>query len=242
MARRTMKLLRREPVAAGTVAFSFDYGSEPFSLIPGQANDLFGRGGLKMGVSVYQHPFTIAGSGGASAIQIATRMRDTQFKNALGELAIGEAVEVDGPWGEFVIPSGAKDIVCLAGGIGVTPFRAMAQQMMASTLALDLALIHSNRTPEETPFLSELKRWTVTYPRFNYAPIMTQVEKSQEPWAGLVGRLDATHLDAMLDENRADALYMVAGPEGFVRAISAALVEIGIPQERVMSEEFPGYA
>ena len=120
MSRRTMKLARRETVAAGTEAFTFDYGSEPFSFTPGQAIDLFVRGGLKMGIIQHQHAFTIAGSGGASAIQIATRMRNSEFKQALGELKIGEEVEVDGPWGEFIVPSMTTDVVCLAGGIGVT--------------------------------------------------------------------------------------------------------------------------
>jgi ferredoxin-NADP reductase len=237
-----MKLARRETVAVGTEAFTFDYGSEPFPFIPGQAIDLFVRGGLKLGIIEHQHAFSIAG-GGATAIQIATRMRDSQFKNALGELAIGDTVEVDGPWGDFVVPTMTTDIVCLAGGIGVTPFRAMAQQMVAQSRPIDAALLHANRTPEETPFLAELKRWSSTYPRFNYVPIMSQLAKSNDPhYLGLSGRIDAAFLDEMLDEKRDQALYMVAGPEGFVRAMAAALAEIGVPKERVMTEEFPGYA
>jgi ferredoxin-NADP reductase len=112
---------------------------------------------------------------------------------------------------------------------------------VAESRQIDLALLHSNRTPEETPFLQELKRWSSTYPRFNYAPTMTQAQKSNEPWVGLRGRIDAGFLDELLDEKRGEALYMVAGPEGFVRAAAAALAEVGIPKERVMTEEFPGY-
>src|SRR5512145_1635417 len=116
------------------------------------------------------------------------------------------------------------DIVGLAGGIGVTPFRAIAQQMVAESRPIDLALLHANRTPEETPFLAELKRWSSTYPRFNYVPVMSQLRKSNDPhYIGLSGRIDASFLDEMLDEKRDQALYMVAGPAGFVRAMAEAL-------------------
>jgi ferredoxin-NADP reductase len=113
---------------------------------------------------------------------------------------------------------------------------------VAGSLAIDFAVLHSNRTPEETPFFHELRRWSASYPRFNYAPTMTQMEKSNEPWIGHRGRIDAAFLDALLDDHRAEALYLVAGPEGFVRAVVAALREVGIPDSQVMNEEFPGYA
>jgi ferredoxin-NADP reductase len=248
-----VKLARREEIAAGTYAFTFNFGREPFAFTPGQAIDLFLPAPPAPPEPVSravpppppperpQHAFTIAGTGGAEAIQIATRIRQSEFKKTLLDMPLGTELEIDGPWGEFVLPNPPGDVVCLAGGIGVTPFHAIAQSMVAGSEPFDLALIHSNRTPEETPYFQELKRWSASYPRFNYAPTMTQLEKSTVPYVGLRGRIDAAFLDELLDDNRADALYMVAGPEAFVRAAAAALLEVGVPQARVMTEEFPGY-
>ena len=49
--------------------------------------------------------------------------------------------------------------VMLAGGIGVTPFRAMVEDTLLRSSEHSLLPIHSNRTPEEAPFLDEFARW-----------------------------------------------------------------------------------
>jgi len=241
MAKFTVTLAKREEIASGTWAFSFGLGAHPFTFKPGQAMDLFLVHPKHPDPRGPQHPFTIAGTAGPNTIQIATRIRDSVYKKNLLEMPLGGELEVDGPWGEFTIPDGATDIVMLAGGIGVTPFRAIAQDATARSLPLDLSLIHSNRTPEETPFIAELKRWTTANNRFTYLPTMTQMEHSQAPWVGARRRIDAAFLDEALDDNRSAALYMVAGPPRFVDGVSAALGEVGVPAARILLDKFDGY-
>jgi len=132
---------------------------EVVSFLPGQAVDMFLVNPPHPDPRGPQHPFSIAGTGGHDTIQIATRIRESVWKKNLLEMPLGAKVEIEGPWGEFVLPKEPGDVVMLAGGIGVTPFRAMAEDASARSLLHDLALIHSNRTPEETPFLAQLKRW-----------------------------------------------------------------------------------
>jgi len=92
---------------------------------------------------------------------VATRVRGSGFKRSLVEAPLGTEVEVHGPYGDFTLPEDPSKIVMLAGGIGVTPFRAMAQDARERSLDHTLSLIHANRTPEEAPFLDELIRWGV---------------------------------------------------------------------------------
>jgi len=92
---------------------------------------------------------------------VATRVRGSGFKRSLVEAPLGTEVEVHGPYGDFTLPEEPSKIVMLAGGIGVTPFRAMAQDARERSLDHTLSLIHANRTPEEAPFLDELIRWGV---------------------------------------------------------------------------------
>jgi ferredoxin-NADP reductase len=241
MSRIPVSLKHREEVAAGTWAFTFALGGHPFSFLPGQAVDVFLVDPKHPDPRGPQHPFSIAGTGGPDTIQIATRIRESVWKKNLLEMELGGRLEIEGPWGEFVLPKEPGDFVMLAGGIGVTPFRAMAEDASARSLDHEIALIHSNRTPEETPFLSQLKRWTTANHRFTYLPTMTQMEKSREPWVGARGRIDAAFLDDVLDDNRNDARYMVAGPKAFVDAAVAALHEVGVLPERILAEDFPGY-
>ena len=241
MARFPVSLKRREEIAAGTWAFSLGLEGREFSFLPGQAIDLFLIDPPHPDPRGPQHAFTIAGTAGPDAIQIATRIRESVYKRNLLEMPLGSKLEVDGPWGDLTLPNEPGDIVLLAGGIGVTPFRAMAQDATARSLPHELSLIHSNRTPEETPYLAELKRWTTANHCFTYLPTMTRLELSQTPWVGARGRIDAAFLHDVLDDERNEALYMVAGPGAFVQSVVAALGEVGVAPERIQSEEFPGY-
>jgi len=234
-------LKRREEIAQGTWAFAFGRGA-PFEFTPGQAIDLFLPPLAHPDPRGAQRPFTIAGTAGPDGFQIATRVRGSGFKQALLELPLGATVEVSAPWGDFVLPrEGAGDVVMLAGGIGVTPFRAIAEDAVARSLPNDLSLIHSNRTPEETPFLADLKRWTTAHHRFTYLPTMTRMAASHAPWLGERRRVDAAFLDDVLDDRRAEASYMVAGPPRFLAGVRDALAAVGVPAERVQYDEFEGY-
>lgn len=241
MARIPVSLKRREEIAAGTWAFTFGLEGREFWFNPGQAIDLFLVDPPHPDPRGAQHAFSIAGTAGPDAIQIATRIRESVWKQNLLEMSLGTKLEADGPWGEFTLPQEPGDIVMLAGGIGITPFRAMAQDATARSLPHELSLIHANRTPEETPYLAELRRWTTANHRFTYLPTMTRMEESRAPWVGALGRIDAAFLNDVLDDARNDARYMVAGPAAFVAAVVAALGEVGVAPERIQSEDFPGY-
>jgi ferredoxin-NADP reductase len=77
--------------------------------------------------------------------------------------------------------------------------------------------------------------------RFTYVPTMTRMEQSSTPWLGERRRIDAEFLDAVLDDQRAGAQYMVAGPPAFVRAAKDALVAVRVPEDRIQLDEFDGY-
>ena len=72
--------------------------------------------------------FTIASAPHEAELMIATRMRDTAFKRVLRAAPAGTPVTIDGPSGEMVLhDDAARPAVFLAGGIGITPFLAMAR-------------------------------------------------------------------------------------------------------------------
>jgi ferredoxin-NADP reductase len=148
---------------------------------------------------------------------------------------------VSKPWGDFVVPAEEMDVVMIAGGIGVTPFRSMLQEAIAVSARADMSLLHSGRTPEETPFLDEFRRWSATHPHFTYLPTMTQADRSAHPWLGERRRIDARFLGEVLDDDAHTALYMVAGPPRFVEDVAFALEKVGVPDSRVMRDAFDGY-
>src|SRR6202035_6017558 len=70
--------------------------------------------------------FSIASAPHEETLMVATRMRDTAFKRVLRTMPLGTAVKIEGPCGDLILQNdGARTVVLLAGGIGITPFRSM---------------------------------------------------------------------------------------------------------------------
>ena len=227
-------LRRREPVAEGTSAFYFDkpagFSHEAgqnamFSLIEPGPMDAAGP----------SRPFTIASAPHERELMIATRMRDSAFKRALAALPLGAKLDMEGPSGLMTLHEDAsRPAVFLAGGIGITPFLAIARDAAARRLPHRLLLIYSNRRPQDAAFLDELKR--MESPNFRLVTTMT----AAPDWKGetrLVGReLLAEHVPDL----RAPVYYF-AGPPGMTMAVQGMLSELGVSEEDMRSEEFYGY-
>jgi ferredoxin-NADP reductase len=241
MPKISVTLSHREEIASATWAFRLDLGGQSFPYKAGQTIDLTFPGPPYTDEAGNTRTFSIADAPGAGELLIATRVRGSAFKRSLVETPLGTALEADGPFGSFTLPNRAQPVVLLAGGIGVTPFRAMVEDAITRHLQHGLILIHSNRTPEEAPFLEELARWPTEHPRFTYRPTMTRAEHSSHSWNGDRRRVDAAFLAEVLPGDRGSALYYVAGPERFVKAVVDSLKTVGADEDQIRFEEFPGY-
>lgn len=242
MAKRTVALTSRERIADATVAFSLGLGEEAFPYKPGQTIDVTIPNPPHADAAGNMRTFSIACAPGRDHLLVATRVRGSAFKQSLVELPLGTPLEIDGPFGSFTLPNRKTVAYLLAGGIGVTPFRAMAEDAIARRLEHSITLIHSNRAPDEAPFLAELTDWArANGARFRYVPTMTRAERSGGAWTGETRRVGPELLADLLPEDRNAARYYVAGPEGFVKAAAAALASAGVDEDQVVAEEFPGY-
>jgi ferredoxin-NADP reductase len=232
---------RRDEIAEGTFEFQFGLGSTLFQYRAGQAIDLHFPSAPTPDPRGHVRPFSLASAPGASRLSIATRIRESPFKRDLLEAPLGTTLHASPPWGDFVLPEGEPDVILMGGGIGVTPFRAMIQDAVARTSKVELSLLHSARKPEEAPFYDEFRRWAATHPHLAYVPIMTRAGESAVPYLGERRRLDAALLDEILDDHRHEALYLIAGPPRFVQGMVGALSQLGIPADRLRTDEFDGY-
>jgi ferredoxin-NADP reductase len=240
MPKLQVALAGREKIADGTYAFTLDLKGQPFPYKAGQTIDLTYPGMPRSDAAGNKRTFSIASAPGRDRILVATRDRGSAFKRSLVEAPLGTSLDLDGPYGSFTLPNKPTSAVLLAGGIGVTPFRAMAEDALERSLDHTLTLIHSNRSPEEAPFLLELLNWSSRGEKFRYRPTMTRPERAKKPWNGEKRRVDAASLRDWLPAGPG-VLHYVAGPEGFVHGATEALKAAGVDEDQIKAEEFPGY-
>jgi ferredoxin-NADP reductase len=227
-------LRRREPVAEGTFAFYFEKPAG-FSHTAGQNAQFTLIEPPAMDAAGPSRPFSIASAPHEHELMIATRMRDSTFKRELATMPLGTRVQLDGPAGSLVLDGDAsRPAVFLAGGIGITPFLAMARDAARRALAHEIVLFYSNRRSQDAAFLAELER--LQSGRFRLIATMTQAPD----WRGERRLISRELLAAHLPDLRAP-IYYFAGPPGMTMAVEGMLRDIGVAADDMRSEEFYGY-
>jgi ferredoxin-NADP reductase len=150
------------------------------------------------------------------------------------EIRAGHILSVKGPSGSFVFQEGVSDeIVLIAGGIGVAPYRSMIRYILHGRLPVAVRLIYSARTPHDFAYKTEFDTLSAQHGRFQ---CLYTVTREHVEWTGRVGRVDA----ALLREYQGNtaAVFYLCGPDEMIDRLRINLETLGIPQDRIRSEKW----
>jgi ferredoxin-NADP reductase len=136
-----LKLIGTKPEAGNVKSFIWQ-PEQPVEWIAGQ----FMHYSLKMpDGSINKHYFTVSSPPHTGTPQISTRISESDFKQTLNSLKIGDFIEATPPDGDFVWEDSDKPILFIAGGIGVTPFHSILLDRDHNNLPLNLTLVYASR-------------------------------------------------------------------------------------------------
>lgn len=232
------KLVRKEEVAEGTMAFylqkpeglTYQAGQHPtFQIHNPTETDAEGDSRTFSFITIPTDP----------EIGFATRMRDTAFKRNLKNTQPGLEILIKNPRGSMILPQDSKrPLVFLAGGIGITPLFSMIKQATHEKSAQKIMLFYANRTIAQTAFFQQLEQYAKDNPNFTFIPIMTQ--ENPQVWAGETGHISADTLKKHLP-TLDDTLFYTSGPTGMVSAMIQMLTEMSIDPIFIKSEDYGEY-
>jgi ferredoxin-NADP reductase len=192
---------------------------------------------LKTDVGLDVRPMSIATSPTRPNLEYAVRLGDSPFKRTFASLRPGDAVGVQGPFGRFVLDE-RRPAVLLAGGIGITPLKGMAEYASDNALPIPVRLVYSNRTEEEIAYRAELEELENRNPRLGV--IHTLTGEVARRWKGSVGRIGEGHIRKAA-EGLDRPVYYVCGKPSMVAAMLGLLSDTGVPEEDIKVEVFRGY-
>jgi ferredoxin-NADP reductase len=113
----------------------------------------------------------------------------------------------------------------------------MARDAADTHLLTRVMLLYSARTEEDLLFGEEFDELQRTNPLFSVRVTLTQPGPG---WTGHVGRMDRAFVEQAVPDVRGRGFY-VSGPRAMVDALTAILSEMGVPDDRIRHEYFPGY-
>jgi ferredoxin-NADP reductase len=235
-----VKLKDRQKIAEGTFAFSFEKPAN-FKFTPGQFVDITLQNPPETDSEGNVRGFSIASAPYEDTIMVATRMRDTAFKNVLRHVPLGTEVKIEGPFGNLRLHNDrSRTAVFLTGGIGITPFRSILLHVAKEKLPQHIFLFYANRRPEDAAFLVELQQLEKQIQNYKLIACMTEMQKSSQSWTGERGSINSAMLEKYLKEV-ASPVYYVTGPPEMVNAMHVMLTDSGVDDDNIRIEEFAGY-
>jgi NAD(P)H-flavin reductase len=213
--------VRRETSDTFTLRLDRKAASRPF--LPGQFNMvyLFGAGEV---------PISISGDPGEPETLVHTIRAVGAVTTAMKSVKRGSCLGIRGPYGSGwpIEAALGKDVVVVAGGLGVAPLRSLVYHLMRRRGDYGaVAILVGARSPADIVYRAEMERWR----RRVDATVLVTVDHAGRDWTGEVGVVTA-----LLDRVpiRADrAIAMICGPEVMMRFTVRALGARGVPPERI---------
>lgn len=233
-------LLKKETIANGTMAFYF---SKPdnFSYQPGQHASLNMVNPKETDSEGNSRTFSFISIPADSEMAFATRMRDTAFKRNLKNNTLNQEFEIKDPRGSMVLPVDTKrQLVFLAGGIGITPFMSMIRYSASIQFPHKIFFFYSNRTREDAPFIEELQQIAGRFANFKFIPTWTKKRPADQETEGESGYITSEILHKYI-KDLGNSIYYVAGPSIMVKGMTNILQAAGIGFVFIKSEDFGEY-
>lgn len=162
-----------------------------------------------------------------------------KFSGALHNLKIGEKIKISDAQGYFYPEDEMKDVIFLAGGIGITPFYSIINTYFRQGINdKNLTLFYSNKTETDSVFLKELNNLTIKYPKLKVIYLLTQ-QKNKPSFGGKIEfqRLDIKILKKHL-ENLNNKHYFICGSIGFVNDLWKCLKDNKVKEDNIKVESF----
>ncbi len=199
------------------------------------------------------HHFSHSNSPTEPLLEFTTRLRGSEFKNALDALPVGAEIEVEGPYGSFTLGEDPGRVAFITGGIGITCVRsilrwlagfqegrmngARSAQALPRQMPRQIALIYANQSEESIPFREELRRIETALPALRVVHVLSFPDLD---WLGYRGHVAEGIITQELAEPHLWDYYL-SGPPSLGQSMRELLLRLGIRPEAIKVEHFDGY-
>lgn len=192
-----------------------------YSFVPGQFNMLSVAGIGECAISICSATWK-------EHIRHTIRMAG-DVTAAISRLKAGDVIGLRGPFGRGwpMEKIRGKDIVIMAGGIGIAPFRSLIRQVIAEKNGSRCFLLYGAKGPKDIIYRNELPMWAEAI------DVHLTVDKSdpEEHWPHKTGLVTNLLKDISLVPER--TIGLICGPEVMMKASINELLSIGFSEDSI---------
>jgi NAD(P)H-flavin reductase len=216
---------KKETYDVKTYTFAFEREQSDFSFRPGQfiMLSIFGIG---------EAPFSLCSNPDDNETLTSTIRNVGNVTRVLDGLSEGDIVGVRGPYGTSwpLEEARKKNILIVAGGIGIAPLRALIMYVANNRHNYrDIEILYGARKPDDLVFTDEFKNWA-SIENTNLLLTVDSVPKRSQ-WAHNVGVV--TTLFEKMNTTSDNTVIMTCGPEIMMRFVVKGLVNRGFMEDQI---------
>lgn len=198
---------------------------KPMEFVPGQFAFMQVKAG---GIPKELHAFSFSSDEGSDLLRFSIKILG-DFTLTLRELQAGKKITLWGSYGGFPAKFFSnKDAVCIAGGIGVTPFLSMlSSEAKRERRDRNIFFFYSAKNADELYYHNEISHIASTSSRIHYFPHLSAVR----------GRLNAKTIYDIVGDLR-NKLIFLCGPYSMMHDLQKQFVGMGVKSSNIIFEDF----
>ena len=156
----------------------------------------------------------------------------------VGELKVGDRLELRGPIGGYFVWHAGVDaaLLLVGGGSGVVPLMAMLRHRAKASRKAPARLLYSSRTLADVIYRQELEQLGSAGDGLSVFHTLTREKPAG--WTGYTRRLDESMMKEVAWPKEQMPAVFICGPTSFVEAAASLLVTMGYPPQSVKTERF----
>jgi NAD(P)H-flavin reductase len=190
---------------------------------PGQFNMLYAPGVGEAAISISSDPSQ------TETLDHTVRLVGSVTR-AMERLGLGATVGLRGPFGRGwpLEAMEGKDVVIVAGGIGLAPLRPVVYWLLSHRdHCRRVVLLYGCRTPEDRVFAGDLEQWDAS----GSIQVLVTVDNASAAWAGPVGVV--TSLLRRIKVNAERTIVLVCGPKVLNHVAAWNFLQLHVPPNHV---------
>jgi propane monooxygenase reductase subunit len=151
-------------------------------------------------------------------------------------LAVGDRVDLTGPFGVFTLREGHdENLIFVGGGAGMAPILALLRSMAERGIQRKATYYYGARRRRDLCFETELRALQEALPNFRYVPALSE-PADDEAWEGEVGLI--TDVVKRYEHDLKGAHAYLCGPPPMVEAAMPLLAALGVADKHIYYDKF----
>ncbi|WDF54700.1 ferredoxin--NADP reductase [Mucilaginibacter sp. KACC 22063] len=163
----------------------------------------------------------------------------------IDKVQVNDLIETMEPLGDFTFNNeyinNNSHVVLWGAGSGITPLISLAKYALHIKTVAHITLVYGNRSAESVIFNDTIHKLKALYPStFLTWHFYTQLYVENENPYTIKGRIDAREVLAVIGKEKKlnQTFHYICGPIGLKESVKKALLEAGVDESKIFSEDF----